>query len=99
MFERRRGGKIEQVEMRCKQKDVCEKTVYDNLRPLGQHSWDTECNQLIYDVNGALNHSVCRKCFAQTAAIDDVLSFIETIKIADAKGEKGLSLEKWMISN
>ena len=28
MFERRRGGKIEQVEMRCKQKSICYRKMF-----------------------------------------------------------------------
>ena len=47
--ERRRGGEIERVEMRCKQDEVCRMEVQHNLRPCPQMTWVTECHQMEKD--------------------------------------------------
>ena len=47
--ERRRGGEIERVEMRCKNEDVCKMELEHNLRPCPQMTWVTECHQMDKD--------------------------------------------------
>merc|ERR1712127_327822 len=81
--ERRRGGKVERVEMRCKQDDVCRMEVQHNLRPCPQMTWVTECHQMEQDENGAIVPSVCRKCFSQEVDISHINSFVDAIRYAD----------------
>ena len=47
--ERRRGGEVERVEMRCKNEDVCLQEVQHNLRPCPQMTWVTECHTMERD--------------------------------------------------
>ena len=47
--ERRRGGELERVEMRCKNEDVCKMELEHNLRPCPQMTWVTECHQMEKD--------------------------------------------------
>ncbi|CBY38089.1 unnamed protein product [Oikopleura dioica] len=94
--ERRRGGEIERVEMRCKQNDVCRMEVQHNLRPCPQMTWVTECHQMEKDENGAEVPSVCRKCFGQDKDIEFVKGFVNGVGYADYQGANGLILDHWM---
>ena len=58
--ERRRGGKIERVEMRCKQEDVCKMELEHNLRPCPQMTWVTECHQMEKDGKFIFYFSISR---------------------------------------
>ena len=89
--ERRRGGDVYRVEMRCKQDDVCRQEVQHNLRPCPQMSWVTECHQRTENVP-----SVCRKCFAQSKDIDYINGFIDAVRYADYMGDTGLHVDNWM---
>ncbi|CBY16457.1 unnamed protein product, partial [Oikopleura dioica] len=53
--ERRRGGTIESVSMRCKQKRACKNNLKQNA--------SGQCTIATTDMNGAEIGSVCRQCF------------------------------------
>merc|ERR1712210_27353 len=82
IVERRRGGEIERVEMRCKQDDVCRKEVQYNLRVCPQMTTVTECHQMERDENNAVIPSVCRKCFGQERDMDFIEEFIRGVGYA-----------------
>merc|ERR1712010_293432 len=93
IVERRRGGELERVEMRCKQDDVCRMEVQYNKRVCPQMTTVTECHQMEKDENGADVPSVCRKCFDQYMDIDYINSFIDAVRYADYQGANGLHLD------
>ena len=109
--ERRRGGELERVEMRCKNEDVCKLELKHNLRPCPQMTWVTECHQMERDgklishflyckilvsENGAEVPSVCRKCFPEEVDIEYINSFIDEVRYGDYVGDNGLPVAEWM---
>ncbi|CAG5089496.1 Oidioi.mRNA.OKI2018_I69.PAR.g12236.t1.cds [Oikopleura dioica] len=71
--ERRRGGAIESVSMRCKQKRACK----NNMK---QNSYG-QCTTALTDANGAELSSVCRQCFP-TADPNDGKDWLESLEAA-----------------